>query len=185
MQIHCGFPLGRLLGPGTKSGPKTRLTNGWPVGRSRSQSRRGGVRRSRLRLGANLIKRRDEKDEQSGEGESLPPHTKSAGARVFRSSPRRHCSATRRDRGQSGRTGHNCLRHAYSKHQHRLEGSNGFGRYIASSDAKLPSKKPVNKGAKGAPKRDPRSISWLVVAGPPQGISANAYHCAIVGADQL
>ena len=60
-----------------------------------------------------------------------------------------------------------------------------FGRYIASSDAKLPSKKPVNKGAKGVPKRDPRSISWLVVAGPPQGISANAYHCAIVGADQL
>src|ERR1700735_4175168 len=42
----------------------------------------------------------------------------------------------------------------------------GFGRYIASSDAKLPSKKPVNKGPKGAP------------AGPPEGISANAYHCA-------
>ena len=31
----------------------------------------------------------------------------------------------------------------------------GFGRYIASSDAKLPSKKP-------------RSISWFVVAGPPE-----------------
>ena len=28
-----------------------------------------------------------------------------------------------------------------------------------------------------------RSISWLVVAGPPLGITANAYHCAIVGAD--
>ena len=45
---------------------------------------------------------------------------------------------------------------------------------------KVVSKKPVNKGAKGVPKRDPRSISWLVVAGPPQGISANAYslrHC--------
>jgi hypothetical protein len=61
----------------------------------------------------------------------------------------------------------------------------GFGRYIPSSDAKLPSKKPVNKGAKGAPKRDPRSLSWHVVAGPPEGISANAYHCAIVGADEL
>ena len=61
----------------------------------------------------------------------------------------------------------------------------GLGRYIASSDAKLPSKKPVNKGAKGVPKRDPRSISWLVVAGPPEGISANAYHCAIVEADEL
>jgi hypothetical protein len=61
----------------------------------------------------------------------------------------------------------------------------GFGRYLAPSDAKLPSKKPVNKGAKGAPKRDPRSISWRVVAGPPGGISANAYHCAIVGADEL
>ena len=61
----------------------------------------------------------------------------------------------------------------------------GLGRYIASSDAKLPSKKPVNKGAKGAPKRDPRSISWLVVAGPPEGISANTYHCAIMGADEV
>ena len=54
----------------------------------------------------------------------------------------------------------------------------GFGRYIAPSAAKLPSKKPVNKGPKAAPKRDPRSISWLVVAGPPEGISANAFHCA-------
>jgi hypothetical protein len=38
----------------------------------------------------------------------------------------------------------------------------------ARPHAKLPSKKPVNKGAKGVPKRDPRSISWLVVAGPPE-----------------
>jgi hypothetical protein len=59
------------------------------------------------------------------------------------------------------------------------------GRYLPSSSAKLASKKLVNKGAKGAPKLDPRSISWLVVAGPPGGISANAYHCAIVGADEL
>ena len=56
----------------------------------------------------------------------------------------------------------------------------GFGRYIGSSAAKLPSKKPVNKGPKGAPKRDPRSVSWLIVAGPPEGISANALHCATV-----
>ena len=56
----------------------------------------------------------------------------------------------------------------------------GFGRYIAPTDAKLPSQKPVNKGSKGAPKRDPRSVSWLVVAGPPEGISANALHCATV-----
>ena len=56
----------------------------------------------------------------------------------------------------------------------------GFGRYIASSDAKLPSKKPVNKGPKGSPKRNPRSLSWLIVAGPPEGISANALHCATV-----
>jgi hypothetical protein len=59
----------------------------------------------------------------------------------------------------------------------------GFGRYVAPSGAKLPSKNRVNKEAKGAPKLDPRSISWLVVAGPPEGITANAYHCAIVGAD--
>jgi hypothetical protein len=66
----------------------------------------------------------------------------------------------------------------------RLESSNGLRTlHIASSDAKLPSKKPVNKGPKGPPNRDPRSISWLVVAGPPKGLSANAYHCAIVGAD--
>ena len=57
--------------------------------------------------------------------------------------------------------------------------------FVAPSAAKLPSKKPVNKGPKGAPKRDPRSVSWLVVAGPPEGISANAYHCAIVGANEL
>jgi hypothetical protein len=48
----------------------------------------------------------------------------------------------------------------------------GFGRYIASSAAKLPSQKPVNKGQKGAPKPDPRSVSWLIVARPPEGISA-------------
>ena len=51
----------------------------------------------------------------------------------------------------------------------------GFGRYIAPSAAKLPSKKPVNKGPKAAPKRDPRSISRRVVT---EGISANAFHCA-------
>ena len=45
MQIHHGFPLGRLLGPGTKSGPKTRLTNGWQAGRWRSLSRPAGARR--------------------------------------------------------------------------------------------------------------------------------------------
>ena len=51
---------------------------------------------------------------------------------------------------------------------------------VAPSDAKLPSKKPVNKGPKGAPKRDARLVSWHVVAGPPEGISANAFHCATV-----
>ena len=56
----------------------------------------------------------------------------------------------------------------------------GFGRYIAPSAAKLPSKKPINKGSKGAPKPDPGSLSWLIVAGPPEGISANALHCATV-----
>jgi hypothetical protein len=54
----------------------------------------------------------------------------------------------------------------------------GFGATVAPSAAKLPSKKPVNKGPKAAPKRDPRSISWRVVAGPPEGISATAFHCA-------
>jgi hypothetical protein len=61
----------------------------------------------------------------------------------------------------------------------------GVGRSIASSAAKLPSKTLVNKGPKGAPGRDPRSVSRLVVTGPPEGISANAYHRAIVGADEL
>ena len=36
-----------------------------------------------------------------------------------------------------------------------------------------------------SPKRDARLVSWHVVAGPPEGISANAFHCAIVGADEL
>jgi hypothetical protein len=53
---------------------------------------------------------------------------------------------------------------------------------LPPSDAKLPSKKPVNKGAKQALKRDPRSLSGHVVAGPPEDISANVYHCATVGA---
>ena len=30
------------------------------------------------------------------------------------------------------------------------------------------------------PKRRPRSVSWLIVAGPPEGISANALHCATI-----
>ena len=34
--------------------------------------------------------------------------------------------------------------------------------------------------SKAAPKRDPRSISRRVVAGLPEGISANAFHCATV-----
>ena len=57
--------------------------------------------------------------------------------------------------------------------------------YVAPSLQSCPQKKPVNKGPKGAPKQDPRSVSWLVVAGPPEGISANAYHCAVVGAHEL
>src|SRR5215468_979826 len=50
-------------------------------------------------------------------------------------------------------------------------------------DQKICRKAKCRKGPKAALKRDPRSVSWLVVAGPPEGISANAYHCAIVGAD--
>ena len=58
MQMHYGFPLGRLLGPGTKSGPKTRLTNGWPVGRSSRRSKHASARSGRLRRGACLPRAR-------------------------------------------------------------------------------------------------------------------------------
>ena len=37
-----------------------------------------------------------------------------------------------------------------------------------------------NKGPKGVLKRDPRSVSWLIVAGPPEGGIANALHCATI-----
>ena len=60
-----------------------------------------------------------------------------------------------------------------------------FGRYHPSGEVQINPKKPIKSGLKGDLKRDPRSLSWRVVAGPPEGISANAYHCAIVGADEL
>ena len=58
----------------------------------------------------------------------------------------------------------------------RLASSNGLRPLHCPIRSKV--KKPVNKGPKAAPKRDPRSLSWRVVAGPPEGISANAFHCA-------
>jgi len=60
-----------------------------------------------------------------------------------------------------------------------------LGRYHPSGEVQINSKKPMKSGLKSGLKLDPRSISWLVVAGPPEGVSANAYHCAIVGADEL
>ena len=57
------------------------------------------------------------------------------------------------------------------------------GPYHPTGQVQINSKKPAKSGVKSGLKRDPRSLSWLVVAGPPEGISANAYHCAITGAD--
>src|SRR5262249_47404953 len=55
----------------------------------------------------------------------------------------------------------------------------GFGRYQDSNRAKLLSEVPVNKGPK-VPVDDDRARPWRVVAaGKP--LSANQYHCAIVG----
>jgi hypothetical protein len=63
-----------------------------------------------------------------------------------------------------------------------LQAGESLGRYRASSGVISPSKKPVNKGPKEAVKDD-RARSWYVVAaGTP--ISANAYHCATVGAGE-
>ena len=66
-----------------------------------------------------------------------------------------------------------------------FKGREAFGRYHPSGEVQINPKKPIKSGLKGGLKRDPRSLSWRVVAGPPEGISANAYHCAIVGADEL
>jgi hypothetical protein len=53
--------------------------------------------------------------------------------------------------------------------------------YLPSSGVVSPSKKPVNKGLK-VPLKPDRASSWRVIAaGAP--ITANLYHCAIVGAD--
>jgi hypothetical protein len=60
-----------------------------------------------------------------------------------------------------------------------------LGRYHhPSGEVRINSKKPTKLGLKSGLHRDPRSISWLVIAGPPEGITANAYHCAIVGVDE-
>jgi hypothetical protein len=66
-----------------------------------------------------------------------------------------------------------------------FRGRETLGRYHPSGEVQSNSKKLIKSRLKSGLKRDPRSISWLVVAGPPEGISANAYHCAIVGADEL
>jgi hypothetical protein len=44
-----------------------------------------------------------------------------------------------------------------------LQYRSGLGRYLPSSDAVSPSKKPVNKGSKQAPERY-RALPWRVVA---------------------
>jgi hypothetical protein len=56
-----------------------------------------------------------------------------------------------------------------------------LGRYHPSGEVQINSRNPTKSGLKSGLNRDLRSISWLVVAGPPEGITANAYHCAIVG----
>ena len=59
-----------------------------------------------------------------------------------------------------------------------------LGRYHPSGEVQINPKKPTKSSPKSRLTRDPRSNSWLVVAGPPEGITANAYHCAVVGADE-
>jgi hypothetical protein len=70
---------------------------------------------------------------------------------------------------------------AKAKCRSALRAQSDFGRYAASSAAKLASKTADFIGSKVAPKSD-RGLPWSVVAaGVP--ITANQYHCAIVGAD--
>lgn len=47
------------------------------------------------------------------------------------------------------------------------------------------SKRPEKPALKVVGRQDRRAISWHIVAGPPNGISANAFYCATVGADDL
>jgi len=63
-----------------------------------------------------------------------------------------------------------------SKCRSAFRGGFEGGRYPPS--AKLAAKTLDFIDSKQPLKRDPRSLSWRVVAGPPEGISANAYHCA-------
>lgn len=63
-----------------------------------------------------------------------------------------------------------------------LQARSTLGRYLAPSGIFSHSKKPVNKGPKVAIKTD-RAPAWQVVAaGRP--ITANQYHCAVVGAEE-
>lgn len=63
-----------------------------------------------------------------------------------------------------------------------LQGGESFGRYHASFDAKHPLETSIKPNIKSGLKPD-RTPPWRVVAaGAP--ISANQYHCAIVGAEE-
>jgi hypothetical protein len=61
------------------------------------------------------------------------------------------------------------------------QGKGGFGRYVASSPANKAQETPNACGSAGASKPVERPLWRLAAAGAP--VSANAYHCAIVGAD--
>jgi len=60
----------------------------------------------------------------------------------------------------------------------------GFGCYADVKSPENSSRNPIKLGIQRPLERDSRSISWRIVAGPPEGITANAYHCAIVGTDE-
>ena len=47
MQIHHGFPLGRLLGPGTRVWTEDEINEWLPVGRSSRPSKHAGARGDR------------------------------------------------------------------------------------------------------------------------------------------
>ena len=49
MQIHYGFPLGRLLGPGTRVWTEDEINEWLPVGRSSRPSKHAGARGVRSR----------------------------------------------------------------------------------------------------------------------------------------
>jgi hypothetical protein len=99
-----------------------------------------------------------------------------------RSFYRKRCIVCERDMPRLRENQLTCYR-AECKEKWRLKTVQSSFLYMGSLAVNDPIKTSIKLGVKTGLKTDPRSLSWLVVAGPPKGVSANAFHCAVVGTE--